>query len=444
MNTTRYVAAIEISSSKVIGAVGRIYPDGKLEVIAIEQEKCVECVRAGIVQNVEETAMRISRILTHLELNKNVAPHKITGVFIGLSGRSLHSIAAEVELSLPDEMVIDRETVQRLRSRAEEKAIDSSLEVIDAVPRFFTIGNTKTKEPVGNLGTDIKAIYDLIVCRPQLKRNIERTGLTDRLGIRNHGFIVTPLATGQLIPSESEKRLGCMLVDMGAETTSVSIYKDGNMIYFATLPLGSRNITRDITTLNLLEESAEEIKIQSGNAIPSGSSTKLNIHGVDMGEISEIVVARAEEIMVNILEQIKYAGLEDKDLPGGIILIGGGVRLNNMEELIRNTSKLPVRRGHLPDTYISIADKNPSLEALQVISILYAGAVNSQAECLTTAAPRDLPENDIEGDIARDTPERTEQAQRDKQPRNTRFGSFLRTLKGVLTPGDEDDDDELD
>lgn len=436
---TRYVAAIEISSSKVIGVVGTMSPDGKLSVIATEQESFVECVRFGIVQNVDETAIRISNIINRLEQHKDIAPRKITGVYIGLSGRSLRSIEAQVEIHLPEETVINRDIVASLRRKAEDMAIDSSLEVIDAVPRFYTIGNRHTREPIGNLGNDIKATYDLIVCRPQIKRNIERTGITSRLGIKINDFVVTQLAVAALIPTESEKGLGCMLVDMGAETTSVTIYKDGQLLYFNTLPMGSRNITRDITTLQLLESTAEDYKVRSGDAMP-GNVSAHNFHGVDSSDVSSLIVTRCEEIMINILEQIKYAGLTDSDLPGGIILVGGGVQLKNMEELIADTCKLPVRRGQLSGNHISYAGRTPSFEAMQVICVLYAGATHSEEACLEIPQQEDLPDNGNQ-----ELPENpggkynvSDEPERPRKP--SKFGSFISRLSDMLTPKSEDDD----
>lgn len=65
-------------------------------------------------------------------------------------------------------------------------------------------------------------------------------------------------AIADLVLTSDEKKLGCMLVDFGAETTTVSMYKNGTLRYFETLPLGSRNITRDIMSLNHTEENAEQ------------------------------------------------------------------------------------------------------------------------------------------------------------------------------------------
>lgn len=390
MNDDRYVAAIEISSSKIIAAVGRMHNDGRLDIIATKQEKGVESVRFGILQNLEETSMRINRVLDLLQREPAVSPRLITGVYVGLSGRSLRSIRTEVEINLPDETEISQQILQQLRERAMATAIDSSLEVVDAIPRKYIVGTLETMSPQGVVGNRIHAIFDLIVCRPELRRNLQRT-ISDKLGITINGLVVTALSSAQVILSSEEKRLGCMLVDMGAETTTVSIYKEGSLRYLATLPMGGRNITRDITSLNVLEERAEDIKITMGNAIARDTVSSLNLHGIRMSDVSNLIVARAEEIVANIVEQLKYAGLKDSDLPAGLICIGGASKLNGMLDLLGRQTSLPVRRGQLPG-YIHLEDtKAPSSEVLEVASVLYSGANDSDAECLTMPGARDLP-----------------------------------------------------
>ncbi len=387
----RYIAAVEISSSKIIAAVGKTSGAGQLDVIAVEQENCVDGVRYGIIQNLEETALMTARIINRLEQRPGVAPRKIKSVFVGRSGRSLRNIPTEVSINLPDDTEITDDIINRLRSDALRTAIDNSLEVVDAVPRIYKIGKSETHSPKGAVGNCIHATYDLVVCRPELKRNIKRT-LTDKLHIETEAFVVTALATGHLILTPDEKRLGCMLVDMGAETTTVTIYRKGSLCYFATIPLGGRNITRDITSLNVLEVKAEEMKLTSGNAIARESTSSLNINGVKLSDISNLVVARAEEIVANIVEQMEYAGLKESDLPGGIICIGGGSRLQGITDLLSQQADLPVRRGQLP-AYVRIDDINAvNSEISQVVSVLYAGATLSNRECLEIPARQEIPE----------------------------------------------------
>jgi len=443
MNDDRYVAAIEISSSKIIAAVGKMHADGRLDIIATEQEKGVESVRYGVLQNLEETSMRINRVIERLQRKPTVSPREITGLYVGLSGRSLRSITTEVEINLPDDTEINDDILRRLREQALSTAIDSSLEVVDAIPRNYLVGKLETRSPKGAIGNKIHATYDLIVCRPELRRNLQRT-IVDKTGIGINGFVVTALSTAQVILSSEEKRLGCMLVDMGAETTTVSIYKDGALKYFATLPLGGRNITRDITSLNVLEERAEDIKITSGNAMPRETPSSLNMNGIKMSDVSNLIVARSEEIVANVVEQIKYAGLKDSDMPGGLICIGGGMNLNGMIDLLGRQTDLPVRRGQLP-TYIHLEDtRTPSSEILQVSSVLYSGASDSDEECLEIPGAEELPVTGEGHDESDDWEKEERRKKRKDGERSKLWNKFSKRISEMFRSPGEDDSDLLE
>lgn len=442
----RYVAAIEISSSKIIGAVGVTRGRGDLTVLAIEQEKGVECVRYGRIQNVEEAYLRLQRIIDKLERRPSVSPRRITGVYVSLAGRSMRNISAHIDRRLPDDTEIGETLLADLRAEALRQSIDSSLEIVDAVPRTFRVNRTETKRPAGMIGNEIEATYDLIACSPVLRRNIERA-VQDKLRLHINGFVVTPLALGHLILSDDERRLGCMLVDMGAETTTVSIYRNGNLHYLATLPLGSRNITKDITTLNVLEEHAEDIKLSSGNAIAAEHHSSINLNGIKLSDVSNLVVARAEEIVANINEQINYADMNDESLPGGIIAVGGGFKLNGMTELLERQSNLRVRLGRLP-AYVDLEDtKAPSLESMEVVSVLYAGATLPEAAsdvCLETPHREDLPatgeENPDEPELSDDNEKKSRRGGERQRQYGRVVDSARNWFKKMFDPGNEDTD----
>lgn len=437
MSEERYIAAIEISSSKIIGVVGRAHKNGQVDIITVEQEKSVESVRYGIIQNLEETSMRIARILEKMERRPSIAPKKIKSVFVGLSGRSLRSIPTTVRLNLPDDTEISDDILERLRKDALNVAIDNTLEIVDAEPRRYHIGKIETFSPKGAIGNEIRAEYDIIVCRPELKRNIQRV-VQDKLGIPICGFVVTPLAAAHLILTPEEKRLGCMMVDIGAETTTVCIFRNGALNYFATLPFGGRNITRDITSLSLLEERAEEIKITSGNALAPENPSSLNLNGIKLSDVSNLVVARSEEIVANIAEQIAYAGLKEKELPGGVICIGGGTRLNGMTELISRQLGLPVKSGRLP-SYVHVEDvKGPSSELVEVASVLYAGATLTGEVCLETPKKEDLP---TIGETPDDEPQRKGKPDAPEENPN-KWTSRIKSGLARLFRNPEDDDDD--
>ena len=441
----KYIAAVEVSSSKIVAAIGKTKGNGQLDIVAIEHEPTQEgCVKYGIIQNLEETSTTVSRLFHRLELKPNVSPRKIKSVIVGLSGRSLKNITKEVSLTLPEETEINDEILSRLQEQALHSAIDNTLEVVDAVPRFFKVGNSQTNSPKGMIGDHISGVFDLIVCRPELKRNIRRT-IVDKLHLDVDGFVVTAMATGHIILSPEEKRLGCMLVDIGAETTSVTIYQKGWLHYFATLPMGGRNVTRDIASLGVVEPKAEEIKITSGNALVESDVPNHTINGLKLIDISNRVVARSEEIVANIVSQIEYAGIKDSDLQGGIVCIGGGSRLKGLLELLENESGISVRQGMLPD-YIKIDDpRSNSVESLEVASVLYAGATLSDKESLYMPEKAPLPSNGklpLEYDDEHEEPK--PKPQKEEKKGNSFFEKWGKKIGSMFSAPEEDESDLLD
>ncbi|MCH5214024.1 MAG: cell division protein FtsA [Muribaculaceae bacterium] len=414
---TSYVASIEIGSSKITGAVG-VYSSERhsLEVLAIEQEESKDAVRYGIIQNPEEVAARVSRIVARLNESQAVAPGEVMGFYVGLSGRSMHSIPSEVQLHFPEETEITGEMLNRLKEDATTIDIGSNAEILATLPRSFQIDGLETTSPKGAIGKSIIATYDIIVGRTELRRNLLRA-LTERCGLQVKGVGVTSLAAANVVLSDEEKRLGCMLVDFGAETTSVSIYRKGALWYFATLPLGGRNITRDLTSLSILEERAEEIKCESGRAIPRETPSTLNFNGIKLSDVSNLVVARAEELVANVIQQISYAGLKEKDLPAGIVCIGGASNLNGLLELIENMSEMTARRGALRADIRTIDQRAKRIDTIQVAALLYQAALAGVTGCLQTP----LPETEEPA-----VPEDTTETEGKEEPAPARTGIFTR------------------
>lgn len=388
-----YIAALEIGSSKITGAVGLYSADSTLKVLAVEQEQSRDSVRYGIIHNPEEVASKAMRIIDRLNSNQVIAPRKITSVYVGLSGRSMRSVASDVKLIFPEETEFTGEMLKRLRDDATAISLESNQEILSVVPRSFHIDGLETTSPKGAMGKSIAAVFDIIIGRTELKRNILRA-LAERTDLKIKGLLITPLAAADIVLSDEEKRLGCMLVDFGAETTAVSIYRKGALCYFATLPLGGRNITRDLTTLSILEEKAEEIKIESGRAVAPETPSTLNLNGIKLSDVSNLVVARAEEIVANVMQQIHYAGLKEKDLPGGIVCIGAGSHLTGILELIENQSGLNARLGHLPAFIQPLEPRAKRHDTIQTAALLYAGARSDGGDCLETPVREVEPANE--------------------------------------------------
>ena len=111
METGKYIAAIELGTAKIVGIIGQKKEDGTLHVLAIEQEDSSGCIKRGCIQNVEEAASRVKKIITKLG-------NRITGIiekmYVGINGQSVHTIAHTVHKQLPEETQITEELIRTL------------------------------------------------------------------------------------------------------------------------------------------------------------------------------------------------------------------------------------------------------------------------------------------------------------------------------------------
>lgn len=435
-----YIAAIELGSSKIRGAAGAFNPETKtLRVLAVAQEDSNDAIRYGLIQNPDEVATRVTRIIEQLNSNDAIAPRKITGVFVGLAGRSMRSVTNEVQIYFPEETEIDGEMLDKLRNDAKEVAMDSNQEILAIIPCSYHIDGLETSAPRGAMGKTITGVYDIIIGRSELKRNLRRA-IGEKAGLQIEGLLITEVATADLVLTNDEKRLGCMLVDFGAETTSVSIYQKGSLCYYSTIPLGSRNITRDLTTLSILEEKAEEIKCDCGRAVPreTPSTLNLNLNGIKLSDVSNLVVARAEEIVANVVQQISYAELTTKDLPAGIVCVGAGSNLNGILELLENQTNLNARKGTLPPFVQAEDAKAKRIELIQSAALLYAGGLTGNDKCMETPLP------DVE-DVD-DTEQEDDNPQPEPKP-DGKVGGFFNRLSSKFSnmfASPVDDESELE
>ena len=301
-NTDRYIVAFEIGSSKIRGAVGAVDSSGMVDVIAVEEEKLIDKVRYVCIQNVD-AGNALLHVIERLQAYPRIEPRKITGAYVALGGRSLMSRTVDVQLTLPAETEITPPIINDLRQQA-AATVGGERDVVDVVPVRFTVDNKTQTTPVGSYGRTVGARMTVLSCAPQMKRMLRRV-ITERLGLSIAGYITRSLAEADMVLTDDERRLGCMFVDFGAETTTVAIFRNGAPVYVATLPIGSRNITLDLIALNYIEERAEEIKKVSGNAMAQeGVRRKAMPAGIDYTDVNNYVHARAEEIVATILAQL--------------------------------------------------------------------------------------------------------------------------------------------
>lgn len=375
----KYIVAIEIGSSKIRGALASVDSAGALNVLAVQDEPVVDAVRYGHVKNVEEVSNKVDAICHKLENARIIQPRKIKGAYVGVSGSTISAAPASETSRFETDTEIDAAVIDRLKDlimtgRAPGKDIYAML------PFEYIVDNESTLNPVGRVGRFIKGSFNVIEGSHAIKSNLNRV-FPERLGLTVNGYIVSALAQADIVLSPDEKQLGCMFVDFGCETTTVVIYKKGVLRYLATLPMGSRNITRDLVALNNLEEHAESIKRSIGIVNPA-DSTPHPISAIEQPELNSYISARAGEIVANVIANIEFAGLTAADLPSGMIIVGGGARLKGLSDMIAAQSKMKVRMGTTPRN-VRISDTSISPDEITDIIALLITAAQNPVDCLS-------------------------------------------------------------
>lgn len=331
------IIAIELGSSKVTGIGGKKLPDGSIEVDAVASESSSAFMRNGAIFNLVKSVACIKSIISQLEkqLKRNV-----TQVYVGNGGQGVHSIENTVEKRFDSVRPISREIVSELMNENSNVNLNN-LEILEVVPQEYSVGTQKQIDPVGVLSDHIEGHFVNIVARPTLHNGI--ADCMKQVGINVVEYKCTPLTVADEVLSNDDKRSGCVLVDFGAETTTVSIYKSNLLRFVSVIPLGSANITKDIASLSLDENQADQLKISYGYVSEdlSEEEAKSPVVTLPDGEpvtkerLAMVIEARLEEILLNVKDQITASGYPVGALLGGAVLIGGGANLKNLEKAFK-------------------------------------------------------------------------------------------------------------
>ncbi|WP_321436001.1 cell division protein FtsA [uncultured Bacteroides sp.] len=340
MAETDFIVAIELGSSKITGIAGRKESDGIIHVLAYAKEESSSFIRKGVIYNIDKTAQSLTSIINKLE---DGLDNSISKVYVGIGGQSIRTVKNIVNRHLANEEIITQELVDSIiDENIQIPLID--MDILDVVPQEYKIGINLQVDPVGVLGSNIEGRFLNIVARSSIKKNLQRCFELAKIDVAD--YFISPLAAADTILTDSEKRTGCALVDFGADTTTIAVYKNNILRYLSVIPLGGNNITRDICALQVEEEEAESLKEKYGNAIletidEEGPKNYLldDKRTIDHKALNEIIEARVEEIVANVWNQIELSGYQG-DLMAGIIITGGGSNLKNLDEAIKSRTKI--------------------------------------------------------------------------------------------------------
>lgn len=329
-----FIVAIELGSTNIIGVAGKKNIDGSISILSVIKEDSTSCINKGVVYNIDKTVQCLTNIIKRLETSLKT---KVAQVYVGVGGQSIRSVKNTLIKELPLDTVVTLDMVNELMDENRNMTYPAQ-EVLDAITQEYKVDAQYQLDPVGIQCTRLEANLLNILWKKSFYRNLNKC--FDNAGIAIAEMYLAPLALADSVLTDVEKRVGCVLVDLGAETTTVSVYYRNILRHLAVIPLGGNNITIDIASLQMDDENAEKMKRKYASAYTESKDIDENLkysidedRQVDSKTFIEIVEARLEEIIKNVWYQVP-SEYTDK-LLGGFIITGGVSNMKNIEKAFK-------------------------------------------------------------------------------------------------------------
>lgn len=286
-------------------------------------------LRKGYIDNKNEAVSSISKAIAKAEKSASI---KVKKVYLGIGGigvEEFHS-SGEVIISRADSRVAELDTEKAIKDS--EKKISKKLKnrkIIHSIPLAYHLdGELVLGQPHGLQGTKLEVYMLFITCLEQHFNDFITA--TEEAGADVEDIIASPIAASLAAFDKRQKKAGCVLADIGADSTSIIIFENDLPISTKSFSIGSNDITKDIALgFKIPIDEADQIKL---GAVTDNTISKKNLE--------EIVAARLSDIFELIEKHLKQIG-KSQLLPGGIITIGGGSGIPLTEEIGKNILGIP-------------------------------------------------------------------------------------------------------
>ncbi|MFA6076809.1 MAG: cell division FtsA domain-containing protein [Candidatus Paceibacterota bacterium] len=311
-----------------------------------------------------DPAQAIISVKNAVEMAEKTANIKIKRAFISVGGVSLRGewSSGSTIISKADGEVTNLDINKALQDCEDNLNLNNK----KIIQLFHISSRLDGKEVLGRLegmrGTklEVKAFF-VTYSMQHLEDLIE---VMAQAGVETIDVIASPIAIGQIALSEKQKIAGVGLVNIGHQTTSLSVFENGLPVAIHTFSIGSTDITNDIALgFRIPLETAELFK--QGNIEENFSRKKLD-------EIIEARLSDIFELIENHLKKIKRNGL----LPAGIIFVGGGGNTPGLLELSKSILKLPASLG-ATDIFGNLKTKLRDSTWFTVLGLIISGRDNN-------------------------------------------------------------------
>lgn len=381
MAKTGMYVGLDIGTTSVKVVVAE-FIEGQMNIIGVGNAKS-DGLNRGIIVDIDKTVTAIKRAVNQAEEKAGI---QIRSVNVGLPANLLEVENCQGMIAVSSESKeITDEDVRNVSSAALVRSTPPERQIVSILPQEFTVdGFEGIKDPRGMIGVRLE-MFGVVFTGPKTivhntKKCVEKAGLVV------NELVILPLALTETILSDGEKDFGTIVIDMGGGQTTTSVMHDKQLKFTHIDPEGGEFVTKDVSiVLNTSFNNAEALKINYGDAYPERTSVSeefpVDVIGksepvkVDERYLSEVIEARVEQIFKKSKEVLDE--IDALELPGGVILTGGGASLPGVVDLAQEIFNCNVKlyvpnhmglRNPVFTNVISLVDYSSSLNDIYRIA----------------------------------------------------------------------------
>ena len=346
------ITSIDLGTSKVCATIARVDKTNNLQIIGIGNS-ISNGMKKGVVVDIEAVSQDVIKAVEQAE---NMADTEVKSIYINLPGGYCNVINNKGIIAISGEDgEIDVDDVTRVLNSAAIVPIPQGQQIIDVIPEQYIVdGYDEIKDPIGMSGIRLEVEANIIISSTTTSLNLLKS--INKAGFNVMGIIMEPFALAESILTKDEKELGVLLIDVGAGTSDISLFKNNKLKYSNILPIAGNHITNDISIgLRIPFDKSEEIKKKYGIAYSENPNLKNELEVLPIGidqkikvsetELLEIIGSRISEIF-ELTNQLLINNRLKDDVLAGVVITGGGVSyLKGAADLASKIFNMPVRIG---------------------------------------------------------------------------------------------------
>ena len=342
----RFMLGIDVGT-QYIRAVALSEYQGEISVIANSEVKNNGGMSKGVITNLTGPVESLNRAIVAID---QTSGKSLKTAYTSINGSQVGAVKTQGMISIMGGEAISPNDLKRIQEMSLAGVIPNNREVLKIIPTNYIVdGQTGIRDPLGMNAMKLEMQASVISALAPSCINLRK--LTENVSVDSLELVPTAIASARLVLTEQQKDNGVAVIDLGASTTSIAVFMDGFLQHYAVLNAGANNITNDLAIgLAINPSVAEEIKLRYVSAdFPESDKAIVARIGDETvsftkDEVNQIVRERLIDIFEHVEKILKQAGYAQK-LPEGLVIVGGGAMMRNLDKFVKDLLGMAVRIG---------------------------------------------------------------------------------------------------